>query len=85
MLFPAGPVIVRVPVHVPPKQLVLPLRVVVPRGPVNDCREEQEPPEQEPEPEELQAFPRGPVPPPLRDQPASAMDAPTVSSATASA
>ncbi|NJO22439.1 MAG: hypothetical protein HC868_05210 [Sphingomonadales bacterium] len=76
---------VRVPVHVPPEQLVVPLRVVVPRGPVTDCREEHVPPEHDPEPEELQELPRGPVPPPLRDQPASATDAPAVMSATAKA
>jgi hypothetical protein len=74
---------VRVPVQVPPEQLVVPLRVVVPRGPLTDCCEEQVPPEHDPEPEEFQELPRGPVP--LRDQPASATDAPTVSSATANA
>ena len=67
-VLPAGPVTVPDFVHVPPEQVVEPLRVVVPRGPVNCWLEEHEPPEHEPEPEEFQELPRGPVPPPERDQ-----------------
>jgi len=82
-LLPLGPVTLPVWLQTPPEQLVLPLRVVVPRGPVCVCVDEQVPPAQEPDPVELQELPRGPVPPPERDQ-ASALEVPAAISAVAS-
>jgi hypothetical protein len=71
--------------QVPFAHVVLPLRVVVPpAGPVNVCVEAHEPPAHEPEPDELQLLPLGPVPLPLRDQPASAIEAPARRNAAAS-
>jgi len=81
-LLPLGPVTVPVWLQTPPEQLVLPLRVVVPRGPVYACPDEQVPPEQEPDPVELQELPRGPAPLPDRDQ-ASALEVPAAISAVA--
>jgi hypothetical protein len=81
---PFGPVHVAEELQLPPEQLELPLRVtVLPRTPVNSCDELQEPFAHEPWPLECQERPSGPVPPPERTQPASAVVAvPSASAAT---
>jgi hypothetical protein len=83
-LLPPGPVHVADELHVPPEQLELPFRVAVPPfGPVKVCDEPHAPLAHEPCPDELHVPPFGPVPLPERFQPASAIEAPPATSATA--